>query len=277
MDELVQHLPDADGIIAGQQIFDREVLKHAKKLKVISVYGVGYDKIDLAAAKEEGALVTNTPGANHDSVSDLAIALMLTAARRIAHMDALVRAGTTTRLIGREMCHKTLGVVGTGRVGKGVIKRGAAGFDMKVLCYDKCPDDAFAAKYNGRYVDMDTLLRGSDFISLHSPLTEETRNMISEAEFKKMKSNAIIVNTARGGIIDENALYDALRTGEIAGAGLDVTVGFMRDSPLRQLPNCILVPHAGASTVEALHNMATMSVDNLVEVLETGKCKYAVN
>jgi D-3-phosphoglycerate dehydrogenase len=238
---------------------------------------VGYDKIDLAAAKEEGALVTNTPGANNDSVADMAMAMMLVSARRISHMDALIRAGTTTRLIGQEMCYKTLGGIGTGRVGKGVIKRAAAGFDMKVLCYDKFPDEAYAKQYNGRYVDMDTLLRESDFVTIHSPLTDETRNLIGEGELKKMKKSAIIVNTARGGIIDEAALYDALRAGEIAGAGLDVTVGLMRDSPLRQLPNCILTPHAGATTVEALHNMGSMSVNNLVEVLETGKCKFTVN
>jgi D-3-phosphoglycerate dehydrogenase len=207
----------------------------------------------------------------------MAMALMLTSARRISHMDALIRAGTTTRLVGQEMCYRTLGVIGTGRVGKGVIKRAGAGFDMKVLCYDKFPDEEFVAKYNGRYVDMDTLLRESDFITIHSPLTEETRNLIGEAELKKMKNTAIIVNTARGGIIDEAALYDALRAGEIAGAGLDVTVGFMRDSPLRQLPNCIMTPHAGATTTEALHNMGSMSVNNLIEVLETGKCKFTVN
>jgi D-3-phosphoglycerate dehydrogenase len=173
------------------------------------------------------------------------------------------------------MAHKTLGVVGTGRIGKGVIRR-AHGFDMQILCSDPYPDYDYAKIYDAKYVDLDTLLRESDFVSLHSPLTEKTMNMVSVAEFKKMKPRAIIVNTSRGGVIDEAALYDALRSGEIAAAGLDTTVGFVRDSPLRQLPNCVLLPHAGASTFEALHRMGTMSVENHLEALNTGSCKNKV-
>jgi D-3-phosphoglycerate dehydrogenase len=209
-------------------------------------------------------------------VADLAVALMLAAARKIPHMDALIRAGTTTRLTGTEMYHKTLGVVGTGRVGKGVIRR-AHGFDMRILCNDMYPDEIYVKTYGGKYVDMDTLLLESDFITIHSPLTAETKNMISVEQFKKMKKTAIIVNTARGGIIDEAALYDALRSGEITAAGLDVSVGLMRDSPLRQLPNCILLPHAGATTYEALKVMGDMSVKNLLDKLTTGNCGNVVS
>ncbi|MDR1785320.1 MAG: phosphoglycerate dehydrogenase [Spirochaetaceae bacterium] len=276
IEELTAMLPEADGIIAGQQPYTADMMRSAKKLKVISVYGVGCDKIDLSFAHQVGIVVTNTPGANNESVADLAIALMLAAARRIPEMDALIREGRTTRLVGIEMAGATLGVIGTGRIGKGVIRR-SHGFDMGLLCYDAYPDEEYVKIYGGKYVDMDTLLRESDFITIHAPLTDKTRNLIGEGEFKKMKPRAIIVNTARGGIIDEDALYRALTTGEIAAAGLDTTVGFVKDSPLRQLPNCVLLPHAGASTFTSLERMARFSVRNLLEVLGTGSCKARVN
>jgi D-3-phosphoglycerate dehydrogenase len=274
--ELAAFLPEADGVIAGLEPYGAALLADAKKLRIISRYGVGYDAVDLAAARARGIKVAITPGANSDSVADLAVTLMLAAARHIPCMDAAVRAGASLRPAGVEMWRKTLGVIGTGRIGKGVIKR-ASGFEMKILCNDTYQDEAFVASHNGRYVDLDTLLRESDFITIHSPLTEETRGMIAVAELHQMKRSAVLVNTARGGIIDEAALYAALKAGTIAAAALDATLEEPPSgSPLCELPNCILTPHAGAATVEAALNMGMMAAQNLLDTLRTGSCANLV-
>jgi D-3-phosphoglycerate dehydrogenase len=218
--------------------------------------------------------VAYTPGANSDSVADLAFALMLAAARHIPRMDAAIKNRAGERPLGVEMWRKTLGILGAGRIGKSVMKR-AAGFEMRLLCYDKCRDEDYVSSLGGAYTDLDTLLAQSDFITVHLPLTGETRGMIAEAEFKKMKRAAILVNTARGGIVDEQALYDALKNGKIFAAGLDVTVDEPPyESPLRRLPNCVLTSHTGATTVEASRSMGMMAVENLLAVLKTGTCPY---
>ncbi|GHT85499.1 2-hydroxyacid dehydrogenase [Spirochaetia bacterium] len=274
--DLRARLPDADGIIAGLETYDAALLARAAKLKIISRYGVGYDAIDLDAAHKRGIKVAFTPGANSDSVADLAMTLMLAAARHVPYMDAAIKSGKQDRPQGVEMWRKTLGIIGTGRIGKGVIKR-ASGFEMKFLCYDTYKDESFVSSLGGKYVDPDTLYRQSDFITIHSPLNDETRGMISAAEFKKMKPTAVIVNTARGGIIDEAALADALKAGVIGAAALDATVEEPPyGSPLCGLPNCILSPHAGAATAEAAYNMGMLAVRNLLAVLETGSCDNLV-
>ena len=275
-EQLAEAVVDADAVIAGLENWDAELLGKAQKLKVISRYGVGYDKVDVKAAAEKGIMVTITPGANGDSVADLAMVLMMDGARSVTAMDASIRAKNQSRPQGVEMWQKTLGVIGTGRIGQGVAKR-CRGFEMKVLGYDIYESPAFKADCGGTYVDLETLLREADFITIHSPLTPETENMISTAQFDMMKKDAVIVNTARGGIIDEEALYEALSTGKIRAAGLDATVKEPPyDSPLLTLPNCILTPHAGAATKEASSKMSLMAAENAVEVLTTGTCQYAV-
>jgi D-3-phosphoglycerate dehydrogenase len=270
-------LPQADGVIAGLEEYDAADLDSARKLKVISRYGVGYDAIDLDAARKRGIHVAYTPGANSDSVADLAMGLMLAATRHIPRMDAAVKTRAYERPAGIEMWRKTLGVLGTGRIGKSVMKR-ASGFEMRLLCYDTCRDENYAASLGGVYTDLDTLYTQSDFITVHLPLTGETRGLISRAGLKKMKRTAVIVNTARGGIVDEAALYDALKDRAIFAAGLDVTVDEPPyESPLCTLPNCILTPHAGAATVEAAHNMGMMAAQNLLDVFKTGTCRYLVD
>lgn len=220
--------------------------------------------------------VTITPGANGDSVADLAVALMLDLARNVTVMDNSIKAKAQKRPSGLEMWQKTLGIVGAGRIGQGVGKR-CRGFDMKILAYDMFESEAFKEETGAQYVDLETLLKESDFITIHSPLTPETENMISTEQFKMMKNNAIIVNTARGGIIDEAALYEALKTGEIRGAGLDATVDEPPyGSPLMELENCILTPHAGAATAEASSKMSYMAAENVLAVLQTGECRFAV-
>lgn len=276
-EQLVERLPQADAVIAGLEPYDAALLALGKKLKIVSRYGVGYDKVDLDAARAQGVKVSITPGANSDSVADLAMALMLAAARNVCPMDAAIRAGRNNKpLSGVEMWRKTLGVVGTGRIGKGVIER-ASGFRMKVLANDAYPDPAFVEAHNGKYVDLDTLFREADFITLHAPLTEETHNLVDARRLSEMKPAAVLVNTARGGIIDEAALYEALKSGRIGAAALDATeVEPACGSPLAALPNCILTPHAGAATFEAGCNMGLLAARNVLDVLEGRDCKFLV-
>lgn len=275
-EQLKREIVDADGVIAGLEEYSPELIASAKKLKVISRYGVGYDKVDVEAAKARGVAVTITPGANGDSVADLAMALMLDVARNVTIMDNSIKGKAQKRPSGVEMYQKTLGVIGAGRIGQGVARR-CRGFDMQILCYDMYENEAFKEECKARYVDLETLLKESDFITIHSPLTPETENMISTKQFAMMKENAIIVNTARGGIIDEAALYEALKTGEIRGAGLDATVDEPPyGSPLMELENCILTPHAGAATIEASSKMSYMAAQNVVDVLTGKGCRFAV-
>ena len=276
-EQIKEEIAAADAVIAGLDEYSKELIDLAGKLKVISRYGVGYDKVDVEAADRKGILVTITPGANGDSVADLAVTLMLDAARNVAAMDAAMKGRAQARPQGVEMWQKTLGVIGTGRIGQGVARR-CKGFDMKILCYDIYENEAFKKECNAKYVDLSTLLRESDFITIHSPLTPETKDMIGAREFDMMKNDAVIVNTARGGIINEEALYEALKSGSIRGAGLDATVDEPPyDSPLMTLPNCILTPHAGAATKEASSKMSLTAAQNVVDVLTTGDCKYKVN
>lgn len=275
-EQLRRELPAADAVIAGLEDYDRDLIEHAKRLKVISRYGVGYDKVDLKAAGDRHIAVTVTPGANGDSVADLAVSLMLNCARNIVVMDNSIKDGNQTRPSGVEMWGKTLGVVGAGRIGKGVAKR-CTGFNMRILCYDQYQDEAFQKECGAEYVDFMTLVRESDFITIHSPLTPETKNLFGREQFKAMKRDAILVNTARGGIVDEEALYEALTTGEIRGAALDATVAEPPyGSPLCSLSNCILTPHAGAATKEAVSKMGLMAAQNAVDVLTGGTCAYEV-
>ena len=275
-EQLKKELPYADAVIAGLEDYDRELIASANNLKVISRYGVGYDKVDVAAAHDNKVVVTITPGANGDSVADLAVALMLDCARNVTVMDSSIKAKAQIRPSAVEMWGKTLGVVGAGRIGKGVARR-CLGFNMKILCYDQYEDEAFKNECGARYVDLETLIRESDFITIHSPLTDETRNMFSTRQFQIMKKDAILVNTARGGIVDEDALYEALKQGEIRGAGLDATVAEPPyESPLCTLDNCILTPHAGAATKEASSKMSYMAAQNVLDVLLTGSCKFAL-
>lgn len=275
-EQLKTAIRDADALIAGLEEIDAGMINCAEKLKVISRYGVGYDKVDLESARQRGIQITITPGANGDSVADLAVALMLDVARNVTIMDCSIKTLSQRRPQGLEMFEKTLGIIGAGRIGQGVGRR-CRGFNMKILAYDVCENEAFKKEIGAEYVDFETLLKESDFISVHSPLTEETHNMISTEQFKLMKKDAILVNTARGGVIDEKALYEALKSGEIRGAALDATVEEPPyDSPLMTCENCILTPHAGAGTREASSRMSLMAAQNAVCVLEGGECRFNV-
>lgn len=275
-EELLNIVEDIDGMIVGLDTISAKVLHRAKNLKVITKYGVGLDNIDLETAKKLGIKVTYTPGANNESVADHAFALMLSLSRNIIKLDKIVRDKGWEKIIGCEIYGKTIGIVGTGAIGRGVAKR-AKGFDMEVLAYDIYPDHDFAAKNGIKYVDKRTLLEKSDFITLHVPLTDEMYHFIDEEELNLMKNTAYIINTARGGIVNEEALYRALKDGRIAGAALDV---FEIEPPvsnkLLELDNVILSPHCGASTIDATNRMGMMAVEGLISVLEGIEPKYLV-
>jgi D-3-phosphoglycerate dehydrogenase len=265
-----------DGIIVGIDPITKRVIDNASKLKVISKYGVGVDNIDLESAKERNILVTNTPNANSNAVAELTLGLIISVLRSISLSDRRVREKKWDRFIGYELYGKTLGVIGTGSIGKRVIKL-LRGFDLNILCYDKFPDYELAEKENLKYVNFDELLKRSDIITIHIPLTEETRHLISERELSLIKKTAVIINTSRGGIINERYLYKFLKEGKIYGAGLDVLEDEPpQNSPLIELDNVVITSHIGAHIQESIENMAFMAIDNLISVLKGKEPKYRV-
>lgn len=267
-EEMLELVQDIDGIIIGIDCFDIDIINQAKNLKVISKYGVGVDNIDIFTANENGIVVCNTPTANTNAVADLAFALMLSLARRIPEADRETKAGNWKKIIGNSVYGKTLGIIGLGKIGRSLVKR-ARGFDMDILVYDLFQDNEFAQKYDLKYVNMDRLLRGSDYISIHTPYNNDTRNLISTDEIIKMKDSAFLINTSRGGIVDEEALYTALKKGDIKGAALDAYLNEPpENSPLRQLDNVIMTSHNGAYTEEAIADMGIQAAQNLIHVLE---------
>jgi len=277
-DELVPLLEGCDGYLAGLDFITEKVLSSVKGLRVISRYGIGCDRVDLEAAKKYGILVTNTPGANSDAVADLTLGLMLSVARAIPMLDRSTKQGEWKRRTGIELGGKTLGLLGFGMIGKLTARR-AAGFGMRIIAYDPYIDKAGSEKYGVLSKSFEDVVKESDFLSLHLPLTEATKNIINEETIKQMRPGAVVVNTSRGGLIDESALCRALENGHLGGAALDAFEKEPPDSgfPLYQLPNVVTTPHTGAHTAEASLNMATMAVDNLIEVLKTGDCRYIVN
>jgi glyoxylate reductase len=245
---------------------DLEVLERAPDLKIIANNGIGFDKIDIEAATRKAIPVTNTPGANADSVADLTFALILATARRLVEGDRMTRhAQFNFHFLGWDVSGKTLGIVGFGSIGKAVARR-AAGFDMKVTYFssprlEKYEDDRLGVTF----APLDQLLKDSDFVSLHVPLLPETHHLIGERELRMMKSSACLINTARGPVVDESSLVEALKQGRIRAAGLDVYENEPTLSPgLAELENVVLLPHFGSATVETRTRMANMAADNLL-------------
>ena len=250
-------------------------------LKVISNYAVGYDNIDVPAATQRGIAVGNTPGVLTDATADLSFALLMAAARRVVEGMNYVKAGHwktwgPSLLLGSDLAGATLGIIGYGRIGRAVAKR-ATGFDMKIIYYD--PTIPPGSDVPGRHIDLDTLLRESDFVSVHTPLTPETRHMLNRDAFARMKRSAVLVNTARGPVVDPDALYEALRDGQIFAAGLDVTEPepIPMDSPLLTLDNLIIVPHIASASIRTREQMAVMAAQNLIAGLKGEKLPNCVN
>jgi len=274
--ELIPLLADCQGFIAGVDFITRKVIKNAPKLKVISRYGVGVDRVDLAAAKEKGIIVCNTPGVNSNAVADLTFALLLSLARKVPYLDRNTREGGWSRSVGFELYGKTLAILGLGAAGKAVAKR-ALGFSMKILAYDHFSSREFAYMHGIIPASLEEAAREADFLSIHLPLTAETKNLVDAGIMKSMKKGAIIINTARGGILDETAAYELLKCGHLGGLGLDVFEAEPPgSSPLFELDSVVVTPHTGSHTAEAIAGMADLSVKNLIDVLSGKECQYTV-
>jgi phosphoglycerate dehydrogenase-like enzyme len=272
-----QAVKGIDGVVAGSDNYSAPVLEAADRLKVIVRVGVGYDTVDLAAATSKGIQVGTTPGTNHHAVADYAFGLLLASARRIVPHHTTTAAGQWTRMAGPDVYGKTIGIVGLGAIGKGVARR-ARGFDMTVLAYDVYRDDAFAQANGVRYVDLDELFRASDYVTLHTPLLPETRGLVSAERLATMKPTAYLINTARGELVDLEALGAAVREGRLAGAALDV---FPKEpptgNPILQTENVIVSPHVAGGSIEANLAAARMACQSVVAVIRGGRVEHCVN
>jgi D-3-phosphoglycerate dehydrogenase len=276
-DDLLSLLQGCNGFIAGLDYITKKVIDSCDNLRVISRYGNGYDRVDLDAARAKNIPVCITPGANSQAVADLTFALLLCIARKIPMLNSKTKGGQWVRSNGMEIYGKTIGIVGLGAIGKGVAKR-AQGFSMRVLSYDPFIDKQYAEENGIEMSNFDELIKNSDVVSLHIPLTDETKCIISNETMSRMKKGAILINTARGGLIDNQAAYEYLKSGWLGGLGLDAYEEEPpKVSPLFELENVVLTPHTGAHTEEAVTNMALMSVQNLIDVLSGKPCQYIVN
>ena len=282
-EELLKHVSEIEALITplSTQV-DQEVIDAAPKLKIIANFGAGFNNIDAKYARSKGIDVTNTPFVSSVATAEIAAGLAVALSRRIVEGDHLMRTEgfdgwAPLFFLGHELAGKTLGIVGLGDIGKQVAKRLRA-FDMNVIYYQRHCDEKAEDLYDATFVDFDTLVKTRDVISLHVPLTPETHYLFDEAQFKAMKNSALLVNCARGPVVNERALLSALKTGELAGAALDVyenepavTEGFA------ELKNVILTPHIGNASVEARDKMAEIVANNAVKILSGESAEYVVN
>ena len=273
-EEMISKVGDADALVClGTEKIDKEIMDAGKRLKIIANYAVGYNNIDVDYATKKDIMVTNTPGVLTETTADLTWALLMAIARRIVEGDGLTRAGKFTGwkpdlLLGSDIHGKTLGIVGFGRIGQAVAKR-ASGFDMKVLYHDVRPvAQEIEQAYKATYVDLDTLLKQSDFVSLHVPLTDSTYHLMDEGKLALMKPTAYLINAARGPVIDEQTLVKVLKERKIAGAALDVYEKEPELSPgLSELDNVVLVPHLGSATQQTRGAMSQIVAENVIAAL----------
>lgn len=278
--EFMGALKSADAVLSGNDLVINEgLLAEAPHLKVIAKMGVGLDMIDIDAASRHGAIVFNTPGVNNQAVADHTFAMLLAVARKIIYCDQSLREKRWehTNIMGVELWQKTIGIVGLGAIGRAVALR-AKGFDMKIVAHDPYWPEPFAKEHKIKRVELDNLFRISDVVTLHVPLTPENNKMINAATLGLMKPAAILINAARGEIVDEADLYQALKVGRIGGAGLDVFENEPpKDSPLLELENVVLTPHTAAFTTEAMNNMNVGVVDQLIDYLGGKRPKHLIN
>jgi len=284
--QLIENARHKDGLLCllNDEI-DDGLLSSCPNLGIVANISVGYDNVNLSAANQHGVMITNTPGVLTETTADLSFGLLLAAARRIPEADSFVRTQDWTgwELMqpqqGVDVHGKTLGIVGMGRIGSAVARRGHHGFDMKIIYHSRSRKPKIEEELGAQYVDLEELLRGSDFVSLHVPLTDETEGMISREEFRLMKKSAILVNVARGPIVDEDELVWALTEGEICGAALDVFEEEPEVHPdLKNLTeNVVLAPHIGSASKETRMRMAEMAVDNTIAGLKGEKPPNLIN
>ncbi|MNW53621.1 Glyoxylate/hydroxypyruvate reductase B [compost metagenome] len=273
-DHLLASLKDAEGLLTSGGKIDAELLEHAPLLKAVSTISVGYNNFDLEAMKARGIIGTNTPEVLNDTVADLVMALILSAARRVTELDRYVKDGLWKQgddevLFGLDVHHKTLGIIGMGEIGEAVARRGKWGFGMNVLYHNRNRKADAEQALGAEYRDLDDLLQESDFIVLMTPLTPATRHMIGKREFSLMKPTAIFINASRGATVDESALISALHNRSIFGAGLDVFdfEPVLPDNPLLKMPNVVALPHIGSATKQTRYDMAMLAAQNLVDAL----------
>ena len=265
-EELLHWLPGKVAALAGSEPYTRRVLQACPQLRVIARVGVGYDAVDLDAASELGIVVTIAPGANHDAVAEHVYALMLALAKEVARQDRLLRQGVWSRRNTLAIRGATLGIVGLGRIGKAVAQRAAA-FQLRVLAYEPYPDLDFVARHQVRLCSLEELLAQSDWVSLHLPLTPQTRHLVNRHTLALMKPGAFLLNTARGGLVCEQDLIEALRSGRLAGAGLDVFENEpCLDSPLFRMDNVVLTPHTAGIDQRSAMDMAVLAAQAVVRL-----------
>ena len=267
---LVKYLQGIDGTLASVERYDEEVFA-GSKLKAVARVGVGYDAIDVAAATRHGVAVAITPGTNENSVAEQAISLITGLFRDLPRRDREIRTGKWRRDCPRRLAGNTIGLVGLGRIGKAMIGR-CQGLGLKVLAFDPFADKAYAEKHGVKLCTFDELLAQSDIVSLHMPCTKETTDLINSSTLAKMKKDAVLINTSRGGLVDEDALMQALDSGHLSGAGLDVckVEPLPANSPLLKYDNIIFAPHLGGIDQEALDAMGKLAAQCLVDLLTGG-------
>lgn len=277
--ELIDAWPSVYAFVCGADPMTERAMKATETLKVISRIGIGSDSVDIQAATKKGIAVTVTPGAGAEAVAEHAFAMILALSRRIVEQNNLVKSGRwQEKVSGYSLYRKTLGIIGFGNIGKRLALN-AKGFDMKVLAYDLYHDDTFATEHGVTYCDLDTIYRESDYVSIHMPLTKETKNMISYNELAIMKNSVQIINCARGGIVNETALYEAINGGVISGAALDVfeEEPVKDDNPLLSLERVIVSPHNAGTSVEGKNKVVGMAVQNVIDIYEGRKPRGLLN
>lgn len=281
---LEREIEEIDGLycLLTEKI-DQSLLMKAKNLKIVSNMAVGYNNIDIQTATEKGVMVTNTPDVLTEATADLTFALLMATARRLVEASDYLRKGkwktwSPMLLTGQNIYESTLGIIGLGRIGEAVARR-AKGFNMNVLYYNRKPKIDAEKELGIQYVELESLLQKLDFICILTPYTAETKNLIDKEQFGLMKNSAILINTARGGIVNESSLYEALKNGQIKAAGLDVfeEEPVSLDNPLLSLPNVVVIPHIGSATERTRMKMATLAAENLLQGVLGQKPKNLVN
>ncbi|MFL0473379.1 phosphoglycerate dehydrogenase [Priestia sp. 179-F W1.4 NHS] len=266
-DQFLDHIQDAAGAIVAFNHINQHVLSKAPHLKIICKHGIGVDNIDLKATNEQDVWVTNVPDANKHAVADFTFALMLSLARQVPLAHQQTKEGNWPRIFGSDIHNQTIGIVGLGSIGREVAHR-AKGFSMEILAYDPYPNYDFANANGIKFVELDELLRNSDFVTLHMPLTKQTKNLIDSEQLEIMKESAYLINASRGEIVVEKSLYKALKSNTIAGAALDVFEKEpAQEHPLFDLPNFIATPHIAGYTIGAINSLGMVCAQNIVDVI----------
>jgi D-3-phosphoglycerate dehydrogenase len=277
-DELLKLIGSADAILLGNDKITARVLDAAANLKVISKFGVGVDNVDIPAATARGIAVANVPGTTANSVADLTVGLMLCVSKLIMYTNRRVMSGIWPSDRGHDIFGKKVGIIGFGRIGQAVAKR-LRGFEMRILAYDPMPNETSVKAVGAQLASLDEITEQCDYITLHIPLTAESRNMFDAAHISRMKPGAYLINAARGGIADEGALYDALQSGRLAGAALDV----LADEPPKTRPrlfdceNCLITSHSGGNSQESILLTAKAAAVNILDVLNGRSCTNVLN